>query len=174
MAYSIQDGRDNGLHIFQMTIDTPGIHYIIVTDSVTKNTYYSNPIIVENTNENIYWGDIHSHSFLSDSSGSVSHAYYYARYVAGLEFHALTDHGEIIPFVLEGLSNYKKATDIAYEPNEFVTFRGIEYTNHETGHFRASLMVIKWLVIFLPIPVALRMTYGKNSMISHPTLVTES
>ncbi|MFX0126215.1 MAG: DUF3604 domain-containing protein [Candidatus Hodarchaeota archaeon] len=135
MAYSIHDGKDNGIHVFKMRINTPGIHYILANDSVTQNTYYSNPIIVQNTAEHIYWGDIHNHSFLSDGSGSVAHAYYYARFIAGLEFYALTDHGEIIPFVIYGLSDYLTATENAYEPNTFVTFNGIEYTNHLTGHF---------------------------------------
>jgi hypothetical protein len=38
-AYEIRDGRDNGLHVFTARIDTPGIHYLLVNDSVTQNTY---------------------------------------------------------------------------------------------------------------------------------------
>lgn len=135
IAYNINNGKDNGLHVFNVKIDTPGIHYILVQDSVTRNKYYSNPIVVQDTEINIYWGDIHNHSYLSDGSGSVTHAYYYARYIACLDYFALTDHGEIVSFVNNGFRNYQISTENAYESNKFVTFHGMEYTNHQTGHF---------------------------------------
>ena len=135
MAYNLKDGRDYGQHVFQASINTPGIHYILVHDSETDNTYYSNPIIAKNTPTDIYWGDIHSHSILSDGSGSANHAFFYARYVAQLDFCALTDHAEIMNLGFNWQEIYKLETDRAYEINEFVTFYGMEYTNHLTGHF---------------------------------------
>nr|MDO8135256.1 hypothetical protein [Candidatus Njordarchaeum guaymaensis] len=92
MAYDIKDGRDNGLHVFTARIDTPGIHYILVNDSVTQNTYWSNPIMVGSfgsADPKIYWGDVHGHSALSDGTGSPEHHYYYGRYVACLDYCAL-------------------------------------------------------------------------------------
>lgn len=138
MAYSINDGKDNGKHTFICNIKTIGIHYILVNDSITKNIYWSNPIIVEDYSESdfkIYWGDIHTHSALSDGSGSPEHHYYYARYIAGLDFCALTDHGETMSIIPGGLNHLEHATNTAYEEGNFVTFQGIEWTNAETGHY---------------------------------------
>ncbi|MFX1573507.1 MAG: hypothetical protein ACFFB0_12220 [Promethearchaeota archaeon] len=101
IAYEIRDGKDNGIHVFQATIMTPGIHYILVDDSITENTYYSNPIIVKNfsfSDPLIVWGDIHTHSQLSDGTSIPQHSFYYARHIACLDFNALTDHGEIMRF----------------------------------------------------------------------------
>jgi hypothetical protein len=106
IAYEIRDGNDNGLHVFNARINTPGIHYLLAKDSFTDNTYYSNPIIVQDlsdTDSRIYWGDIHTHSELSDGTGSAEHSFYYARYVACLDVYALTDHGEIM---LLGLGSF--------------------------------------------------------------------
>jgi hypothetical protein len=138
IAYEIHDGRDNGLHVFTARIDTPGIHYILVNDSVTMNTYWSNPIIVSNfssTDPKIYWGDFHGHSVLSDGTGTPEHHYYYARYVACLDICALTDHGETMQFELGALDHSVGATNAAYDPGTFVTLQGVEWTQTSTGHY---------------------------------------
>jgi len=138
IAYEIKDGRDNGLHVFTMQIDTPGIHYVLVNDSWTQNTYYSNPLIVDNFESSdrlIYWGDIHTHTELSDGTGSADHSYYYAKHIACLDYNAITDHGEIMMFSPFSLNLVEASTNNAYEPDEFVTFHGIEWTNVRTGHF---------------------------------------
>jgi hypothetical protein len=141
-AYEIRDGRDNGLHVFTARIDTPGIHYLLVNDSVTQNTYWSNPIIIgsfSSTDPMIYWGDIHSHSELSDGSGSPEHNYYYARYVACLDYCALTDHGEVMNLgfgaLLGAMDHSEHATNLAYDPGSFVALQGIEWTQTRTGHY---------------------------------------
>ncbi|MFW9970800.1 MAG: DUF3604 domain-containing protein [Candidatus Odinarchaeota archaeon] len=138
IAYEIRDGKDNGRHVFQASISTPGFHYILVSDSVTKNTYYSNPIIVRNFTSSepfIVWGDIHSHSQLSDGTGTPDHSFYYAKNVACLDFYALTDHGEIMLFSPGSLNILESSTNNWYEPNNFVTFHGIEWTCVRTGHY---------------------------------------
>jgi len=138
IAYEIRDGKDNGKHVFDMTIDTIGIHYILVSDSLTSNTYYSNPILVYNSSESrkmIYWGDIHTHSALSDASGDPTHSYFYARYIACLDYYALTDHGEIMLFNPGAVEYLESTTNGAYEPHKFTTFNGMEWTNVATGHY---------------------------------------
>jgi hypothetical protein len=138
IAYEINDGKDNGLHTFDMSITTPGIYYILVRDSLTQNTYYSNPIIAKeflDSDQLIAWGDLHSHSELSDGTGTAEHSYYYARYISRLEFCALTDHGEIMLFSPASLDILEASTNAAYEPGKFVTFHGIEWTNVPTGHY---------------------------------------
>jgi hypothetical protein len=142
MAYEIFDGRDNGLHVFTVRIDTPSICYLLVNDSVTQNTYWSNPIIVGNFPSGtpmIYWGDIHSHSGLSDGSGSPQHSYYYARYVACLDYCALTDHGEVMNLgfgtLVGAQAQSVQATNLAYDPGYFVALQGVEWTQTSTGHY---------------------------------------
>jgi len=140
MAYEINDGKDNGLHTFSARINTLGIHYIVVNDSYTQHTYYSNPILVLNLSQNqnqshLYWGDLHTHSMLSDGSGSAEHAFLYAKEVARLDFHSLTDHAEILIFIPGGLDALEATTQAAYVPHEFVTFPGIEWTHVRTGHY---------------------------------------
>jgi hypothetical protein len=138
IAYEIRDGKDNGRHVFQASITTPGFHYILVNDSYTKNTYYSNPIIVNNYSSSdpfIVWGDIHTHSELSDGTGTPDHSFYYAKNIACLDFNALTDHAEIILFAPWSLNILESSTNNWYEPNNFVTFHGIEWTCVRTGHY---------------------------------------
>ncbi|KXH70484.1 MAG: hypothetical protein AM326_04370 [Candidatus Thorarchaeota archaeon SMTZ-45] len=138
IAYEIQDGKDNGRHIFTVTIETPGIHYILVEDSSTGNTYYSNPIVAKTASElstMIYWGDIHNHSELSDGTGSAAHSFFYGRYIACLDFMSLTDHGEIMLFGPSSFDVLENATNAAYAPHQFVTFHGLEWTNTDTGHY---------------------------------------
>lgn len=148
-AYLIMDGKDNGKKTFQATITTPGIHYVKVRD-VSDDTinlqskiphgnsvFYSNPIIVYPNNEeylNIYWGDIHTHSILSDGAGSVEHNAFYARHVAKLDYYSLTDHSEIMYFQPWTFKIVEDSTNNAYEPGKFVAFQGIEWTNLDYGH----------------------------------------
>ncbi|WXG46922.1 MAG: DUF3604 domain-containing protein [Candidatus Atabeyarchaeum deiterrae] len=138
IAYEIRDGRDNGLHVFAAMINTPGIHYLLVNDSVTRNTYWSNPILVANFSSSvpkIYWGDVHGHSALSDGTGTPEHHYYYARYVACLDYDALTDHGETMLFELGALDYSERVTNLVYDPGSFVALQGTEWTQTSTGHY---------------------------------------
>ncbi|UCF98365.1 MAG: DUF3604 domain-containing protein, partial [Spirochaetaceae bacterium] len=131
---------------FSARIDTPGIHYLVVHDSVTRNTYFSNPIDVRELGhgedgdsgpgfERVYWGDIHSHSDLSDGTGTAAHSFYFARQVARLDFYALTDHGEILSLGFGTFDKLEQATNEAHEPQAFVTLHGVEWTQVKTGHF---------------------------------------
>jgi hypothetical protein len=158
-AYEIRDGKDNGLHTFNLKINTIGLHYLLVSDSFTGNTYWSNPIIVNNFTDNqdqIYWGDIHGHSGFSDGSGSPEHHLYYAKNVARLDFNALTDHGETAGLIIGGLDHLEKTTNEVYEPGTFVTFPGIEWTNAQTGHytciFSGDKLIKQPVLSFMVIP----------------------
>jgi hypothetical protein len=160
-AYELSDTKDYGMHTFSLQIDTPGIHYVLVTDSVSENTYWSNPIYVDNfpvDTPKLAWGDIHSHTMVSDGSGSVDHSYNYARNVAMLEFCSVTDHGEHLN--LNGLApegsryfdNYVQATNDANDPGNFVALQGAEWTTN---------YVIQPL-LFWPVPIA---TGGHYTMV---------
>ena len=41
---------------------------------------------------NVYYGQLHSHTRISDGTGSPAQAYEYARDTAGLDFFSIADH----------------------------------------------------------------------------------
>jgi uncharacterized repeat protein (TIGR01451 family) len=78
---------------------------------------------------NIYFGDLHSHSLLSDGWGTAEEAFYIAQAV-GLDFFALTDHCFMLtPAEWQTISNAANAATSPY----FVGLRGFEYS-HLYGH----------------------------------------
>ncbi len=141
-AYQISNGKDNGRHIFPVQINTPGIHYILVNDSQTGNVYWSNPIVVKNFTSSdwkLYWGDLHSHTILSDGSGTPQHSFDFARYIACLDYVSVTDHGEDLS-VWGFIPNWffdilEDAANEAYEPGQFVSLQGVEWTSHYPPSF---------------------------------------
>ncbi len=150
VAYALQNGRDNGIHRFTFRISTPGFYYILVKDTETDNEYYSNPVWVQQPEQllegnRIYWGDIHSHTFLSDGSGTLKHTLQYAREVALLDFFSPTEHGEHLNFFgLDrdfklGLTRWlENAINLANQEHSFVVFQGMEWTNPYIGSGRYS------------------------------------
>ncbi len=122
---------DNGNHKFLgISLSIPGIHYLKVVDS-QGNSAFSNPIIVSATTPSyrIYWGDIHSHSSLSDGSGYPEEAYTYARDVALIDFASITDHDFVMelfdPMIVDTLYN---VGDQYNNPGSFVTILAYEWT----------------------------------------------
>ena len=85
---------------------------------------------------NLYFGDIHGHSRLSDGTGTPEAFYRYARYVSGLDIAALTDHSDFgtVPVRGDVWDRIVNAANDAYVPGEFVTFVGFEWTNWTYGH----------------------------------------
>jgi hypothetical protein len=91
---------------------------------------------VANGQYNTYFGYLHAQSELSDGEGSPREAYTYARDQGGLDFFALTDHGEYLliwPWdrKWEALVDAAEAT---YVPGSYVTLWGFEWSNPILGH----------------------------------------
>ena len=111
----------------------------------------SNPmeVFAERPAEQTWWGDLHSHTGHSfDGVGSA--VFDYARWVAGLDFHAMTDHSSgparegftrgLGPHVWE---EYTAATDAHHVPGEFVTLHAYEASfpapwGHHNVYFRGA------------------------------------
>jgi hypothetical protein len=136
-AFESARSGDYGLHAFDVQINTPGVHYVLIEDSLTQNVYPSNPIIVDDyavDAPRIYWGDVHGHSDFSDGSGTPTESYLYGRYIANLDFMSLTDHGEhftVFDRTKAGskmFEDYLLATANANAPGEFVSLFGAEWT----------------------------------------------
>jgi hypothetical protein len=133
---------------FQVTPKRTGVLRIKVEAPDLKLSAVSNPtdVIEVLSQQNIYWGDLHSHARLS-WDGVGDHSFEYARHVAGLDFYALTDHA-IAPTggKPRGLSEstWPEAvalTDKFHDPPHFVTFHAYEASfsrpyGHHNIYFR--------------------------------------
>ena len=127
---------DVGKKTFKITIDTPGIHYIAVEDDLGFKAL-SNPIfITEDAQEQqLLWGDIHTHSFVSDGSGWPEQVMNFARDTALLDFYALTDHGEGTGINTVEREEWKieynrRVTEDFNDDGEFVAFQGVELSTN--------------------------------------------
>jgi len=85
---------------------------------------------------NTYFGHLHAHTGLSDGTGTPMEAYTYARDVAGLDFFAVTDHGEELDFwpwehEWQDVLDAAQATD---QPGSFASLWGFEWSNPLLGH----------------------------------------
>ena len=101
----------------------------------------SNPmeVFAERPAEQIWWGDLHSyteHSFDGVGSGVFDHA----RWVSGLDFHAMTDHsnGPAREGFTRGLRrNFEiysaHGLSEAYDPSHPLAFEQSEFTNRSTS-----------------------------------------
>jgi hypothetical protein len=88
-------------HTFRMPLPPlePGIYRAVAVDGQSgRQTAVSNPleIVPDGTGERLYWGEIHSHTGLSDGGGDFSGVFRHARDEGGLEFATVTDHAEYI------------------------------------------------------------------------------
>jgi hypothetical protein len=83
-----------------------------------------------------YFGYLHAHSRMSDGRGTPLEAYTHARDVAGLDFFALTDHGEFMalwPWRFPW-PRLKAAAEATNEPGRFVALWGFEWSSPIFGH----------------------------------------
>ena len=111
----------------------------------------SNPmeVFAERPAEQTWWGDLHSHTGHS-FDGVGSDVFDYARWVSGLDFHAMTDHSSgparagftrgLGPHVWE---EYTAAADAHHAPGEFVTLHAYEASfpapwGHHNVYFRGA------------------------------------
>jgi hypothetical protein len=117
-----------------------GVHSIEVRTSDTRMRAVSNPIlcVTEKPQYELFWGDLHGHSGLSDGTGQPDEFYSYARDVAGLDACALTDHDAHGALPIDEnpalWDLIRETTQSFYEPAEFVTFLGYEWTSWTYGH----------------------------------------
>ncbi|HIC92926.1 MAG TPA: hypothetical protein EYP09_01565, partial [Anaerolineae bacterium] len=116
-----------------------GVTRIQVVDKVKGIMGQTNPICPEAAPEglSLYYGDIHSHTELSDGGGTPEENFIWAREVEGLDFAALADHFED-PFCYnytleEKWKITKDVTERFNRPGRFVTLLGYEMGSLE-GH----------------------------------------
>jgi hypothetical protein len=131
---------DSGVVIAKARAKGVGKYRIRASTSDGSIESESDPIlcIPDNPEYNLYWGDLHGHSGISDGSGSPGEYYLYARHVSGMDVSALTDHDAhgLLPLDEnpEIWKTITRTTNRHYVPGEFVTYLGYEWTNWTYGH----------------------------------------
>ncbi|GEM_PF-3567260 len=97
-----------------------GIYYVLAQykDQASR----SNPFLLKEGKYKIFWGALHTHTYLSDGYGSPDFAYKYAREVSRLDFAALSEHSPNITPNKWELT--RRAAHKYHEPHRFVTFLG--------------------------------------------------
>lgn len=134
-ALSVSDSEKT--IVFKYILDKEGIYFFQV-DGPSELQGRSNVMLCQDSTPDIklFFGDIHGHSRMSDGTGRPEDYYSYAREVSGLDIAALTDHADYgtIPIKGEAWERIINAANNSYEPGQFVTFLGFEWTNWEYGH----------------------------------------
>ncbi len=101
---------------------TGKMFYLKAEDRKYGKQALSNPAMVINKEYDMYWGSLHTHTYLSDGYGSPDFAYRYARDVSLLDFAAISDHNVCI--TPNKWETTKKAVQRYHKPDKFVTFLG--------------------------------------------------
>ena len=98
------DPIDGGLvRVEGVVFDTPGTHYLTLTDRRTGDRFVSNPVrVAPDYEREVFWGDIHLHSILSDGTDGLRRGYRFGRDVMALDVVAYTDHDTMGFFIPPG------------------------------------------------------------------------
>ncbi len=82
---------------------------------------------------NVYYGQLHSHTSISDGSGSPAQAYQYARDTAQLDFFSISDH-DYYPddMTASDWTTIKNAANSYNDDGTFVAFWGFEWSSDTT------------------------------------------
>ena len=99
----------------------------------------SNPIVSRNAGYRVLWGDMHTHSIVSDGTQAPAYLYHRARDLLGWDYTAVSDHdtwsfGEERARSHSEFELMMRSADDNYHPGQFVTLRTYEWTNHRQGH----------------------------------------
>lgn len=85
----------------------------------------------------VFHGFLHAHSELSDGRGEAAEAYTMAKFEAGLDYFALTDHSELLHFWPwnKKYKQLRKQADRFNEDGRFTALYGYEWSHPLLGHF---------------------------------------
>lgn len=122
--------NDMGVHnVSGIVLNEEGVYTIKAISDDRTVEVLSNPIMCKEKlpEYKLYWGEIHTHTALSDGRGTPEKAYVYARDVANLDFASVTDHAHF-DFTDADWEETKKAAVQFNEPGRFVTILGYEWT----------------------------------------------
>lgn len=102
--------------------------YLEVKDRRGKLHGISNPIVQRETDDRLYWGEMHGHEGYTDANGSPEWYMNYAKNVSFLDFAALTGHDLMLSEV--HFRDIFRSSDRYHAPEQgFVSLRAYEWTN---------------------------------------------
>ncbi|WP_423751086.1 DUF3604 domain-containing protein [Salinirarus marinus] len=141
------DAADGGVvRTEDVRFETPGIQYLTLTTERGQQ-FVSNPVrVAANHERQVYWGDVHLHSTLSDGTGDAERGYRFGRDVMSLDVAAYTDHDTMGFFIppqwqkrrmhREYFDRLCSLADEFDEAGEFVTLPAYEWTKQPNmgGH----------------------------------------
>jgi hypothetical protein len=131
------DGGDRGRVSLRFRAPEPGL-FIVQARGPEGLLGRSNPLLVSEQLPGVLWGDLHGHTALSDGTGTPDAYYDYARWVAGLDFAAITDHDHWgMRFLDQRPDLWEEILAAArahHDPGHFVTVPGYEWTSWIHGH----------------------------------------
>ena len=110
---------------------------------------------------NVYYGQFHSHTEVSDGSGTPDDAYRYARDTAMLDFFSIADHGSYPYDSMMTVGEYQGMQNIANsysQDGSFVAFWGFEWTSDDTSWGGPSTLLGKGHITILNSPDLCRAT----------------
>ncbi len=126
---------DRGLKSFpDVALSRPGVYYLFARIAGKNKTWRSNPVEIfsRRPRYRLWWGEIHGHTALSDSLGTIDEHYRYGRDVLAMDIYAAADHTEFPKMDPMTEAKWRKTRAAArkyYRPHEFVTFLGFEWTS---------------------------------------------
>ena len=135
----IMPDENEGTVWFRGRVSGAGTARVEVHDEDGRLEGRSNPVACVNSPYLLLWGDLHTHSLVSDGTQEPWYLYHRARELMGWDFTAVSDHDtwslgeerDRSPLEFELMM---RAADENYRPGEFVTVRTFEWTNHVLGH----------------------------------------
>ncbi len=137
LPWIVFTAADRGVKEVDFQAHAHGTHVLVGQDEDGLQGV-SNPMVVSSEGSKIHWGDLHGHSGLSDGTGTAEDYLSYARDVAALDVVALTDHDhwgmvflDHAPAIREEI---RRQTEAFYDPGQFVSLHGFEWTNWVQGH----------------------------------------
>jgi len=90
-------------------------------------------ITAQGTDYELYMGDTHTHSQVSDGNDPLDMNYNYARDVARLDYYAATDH-DYPHIYTPGEEAYVRSLCRAFASEDFITLDAYEWTSFQYGH----------------------------------------
>lgn len=128
-----------GVAWFQAAVTGPGVSYVTAIDRKRGLEGESNPIVCAGRPDRLLWGDVHTHSLVSDGTQEPWYYYHRARDLLGWDFTSVVDHdiwslGEEQARSPEEFELMMRVNEENNLPGEFVTFPGFEWTQHYLGH----------------------------------------
>lgn len=128
VSYLVSEDLEDGQHVVKIQVED-------MLGNFTEKEWKFN---VGQAVKNLYFGQLHSHTNLSDGTGTVDEAYQYANNVAGVDFLAITDHSnwfdnDTKANIKDGSASNKwnigvNAANKYNENGEFVAIYGYEMT----------------------------------------------